>query len=148
MAGKNGGTVDYFKAYVRTRLDRWGDEFALHRDCEYLGHASKNPLQVLIEHKGEMPSRSVGFKPLEVDREAHEIELMVTEVGRENAAAACVLRAMYCGRGRRNVERWEQANRLLAKAELREVNQRAYYELHKIGFDWVRSALFNNRASA
>ncbi len=34
------GQVDTFGPYVERRLDSWGREFALHRDCEYLGHAS------------------------------------------------------------------------------------------------------------
>ncbi len=66
--------TDLFGAYVRRRLDRWGDVFALHRDCEYLGHVSRSMLQVLIDHRGEMPARPTGFKPLEVDAEAMQIE--------------------------------------------------------------------------
>ena len=29
--------VDTMNEYVRRRLEHWGDEFALARDCEYLG---------------------------------------------------------------------------------------------------------------
>lgn len=131
------GQVDYFKAYVRTRLDRWGDEFALYRDCEYLGHASKNVLQVLIEHKGEMPGRSVGYKPMELDREAHEIELIVTELSRANQVAAAVMRAMYCGQGRRGVERLETACHLARK----KLTRGQYYHIHEDGFNYVRRRL-------
>lgn len=46
------GQVNTFGVYVRGRLEEWGREFALHRDCEYLGHRSKDMLQVLVEHKG------------------------------------------------------------------------------------------------
>lgn len=44
--------VDTFGAYVRAEWGHWGREFALHRDCDYLGHHSKNVLQILIEHRG------------------------------------------------------------------------------------------------
>ena len=40
--------VDTFGAYVRAELEHWGREFALHRDVDYLGHHSKNVLQVLM----------------------------------------------------------------------------------------------------
>ena len=93
--------ADTFGAYVRARLDGWGREFALHRDCEYLGHASKNVLQVLIDHKGEMPARQVGYKPLEVDNDALQVECIVSDIARDNVPMACVLRAYYCGSGRR-----------------------------------------------
>lgn len=131
------GQVDFFKAYVRARLDRWGREFALHRDCEYLGHASKNVLQVLIEHKGEMPGRTVGFKPLDLDRDAHEIELIVTELGKLERVSACVLRAMYCGQGRRGVERLEIAREL---SRLR-LSRTQYYSIHDDAFRFVRERL-------
>lgn len=133
--------VDTFGAYVRSRLDGWGREFALHRDCEYLGHASRNMLQVLIDHKGEMPPPNVGFKPLEIDQDAHAVELMVTEVARQNRPMACVLRAYYCGSGRRNVERWETANLLLAYAGERVVSLPSYKTLHAMGFERIRGQL-------
>lgn len=131
------GQVDFFKAYVRTRLDRWGREFALHRDCEYLGHASKNILQVLIEHRGEMPGRTVGFKPLSLDRDAHEIELVVSELGKADRIAACVLRAMYCGQGRRGVERLEIAREL----SRHRLSRTQYYAIHDDAFRFVRERL-------
>lgn len=131
------GQVDVFKSFVRHQLDRWGREFALHQDCEYLGHASKNMLQILIEHKGEMPARCVGFKPLEVDRDAHQIELIVTELGKQDRIAASVLRAMYCGRGRRGVERLEIARELARKR----LSRTQYYAIHDDGFRFVRERL-------
>lgn len=111
-------TLDTFGGYVNSRLLQWGDEFALHRNFEWLGYASKNMLQVLIEHKGEMPGRTTGFKPMEVDAQAHEIELLVTDIARDPAqkSMACCLRAYYCGSGRRKVERWETARLLIATA--------------------------------
>src|SRR3546814_19499431 len=66
--------VDTFGVYVRDRLDEWGREFSLSRDCEYLGYQSKNMLQVLIEHKGEMPGKTQGYKPLSRSEE-HTSEL-------------------------------------------------------------------------
>lgn len=42
------GQIDIIGEYVRRRLEQWGEVFALHKDCDYLGHQSKNMLQVLI----------------------------------------------------------------------------------------------------
>lgn len=111
------GQVDTFGEYVRQRLDRWGREYALHRDCDYLGHMSKNMLQVLIEHKGEMPGHAQGFKPLEVDMEAQQIEDIIADIARDQPRHACVLRAYHCGSGRRKVERYETAILLIANVD-------------------------------
>lgn len=110
-------TIDTFGDYVRQRLEDWGREFALHRDCDYLGHASKNMLQVLIEHRGELPGRAQGFAPLQVDLACQQIEDIVTDIARDQPRLACVLRAYYCGRGRRKVERYETALLLIANVE-------------------------------
>ena len=133
--------IDTFGEYVRRRLDEWGREFALCRDFEYLGHASKNTLQVLIEHRGEMPPPNVGFKPLEVPPDAQQIEDIVADVARDQMPIACVLRAMYCGSGRRKVERLETANLLLANAGHPVVRLRQYLALHEVGVQTVRGAL-------
>ncbi len=111
--------ADYFAKYVDRRLEDWGEVFALHRDCEYLGHASKSTLAMLIEHGGEMPPRPTGFKPLEVPLLAHQIELIVTDLARFNPRAASCLRAYWCGRGRKKVERFETALLLIDAAEWR-----------------------------
>lgn len=127
-----------WEIYVRRRLERWGDVFALHRDCEYLGHQSKNMLQVLIEHRGEMPARATGFKPLEVDPLALQVEQAVTDLSQVNVACACVIRAMYCGRGRRGVERLEEARALLSKATgVKRLSRSQYYHLHEGGVRYV-----------
>lgn len=131
------GTIDVFRAYVRTRLDNWGHEFALHRDCEYLGHASKSTLYDIFRFQGRPPGRSVGYKPLELDMDAHQVELIVTDLGKMNRDAACVLRAMYCGRGRRGVERLEQAQTLTG----RKLTRSQYYHLHDDGFSFVRERI-------
>lgn len=134
--------VDTFGEYARRRLEQWGHEFALHRDCEYLGHVSKNMLQVLIEHKGELPARPTGFKPLEVDREAMQIETVVHEMALVGMAPhACVLRAYYCGRGRKHNERYETANLLLANAGHSMMTHRQYRAAHEAGFLHVRGVL-------
>lgn len=136
------GEVDTFGAYVRARLDQWGDEFSLARDCDYLGHQSKNMLQVLIDHRGEMPGRTTGFKPLEVDMLAMQVETIVSDIaiaGRRDLA--CVLRAYYCGQGRRKVERWETANLLLTNAGFRMIQQRKYMLMHAEGFAEVRGRM-------
>jgi hypothetical protein len=133
--------VDTFGAYARAELEHWGREFALHRDCEYLGHQSKNLLAVLIEHQGEMPGRVQGFKPLETDIRAQRIEDIVASIARDQVGLTCVLRAYYCGMGRRKVERWETANLLLAYVGQKPVSQRHYLTLHEIAFSEVKGAL-------
>lgn len=133
--------VDTFGAYVRHRLERWGDEYALARDCEYLGHQSRNVLQVLIDHKGEMPERLVGFKPMEVDQEAQRIEDIVSRMARSDLELATVMRAWYCGQGRRLHERWDICNELLAGLELPSIRREAYRLNHARGFDLARKEI-------
>ena len=133
--------VDTFGVYVRNELDHWGQEFALWRDFEYLGHASKNMLQVLIDHRGEMPPPNVGYKPLETDMRAQLIEDIVADIAREQVVIASVLRAYYCGSGRRKVERWETANLLIATAGHKTISQRNYMSLHDLGVAQVRGVL-------
>lgn len=131
-----------FDDYTRRRLEQWGHEFALHRDCEYLGHVSKNMLQVLIDHKGEMPQRPTGFKPLEVDLKALQIERIITEMALLGMRPhACVMRAFYCGRGRKHVERFQTANELLHAAELRAMSPSQYRVAHDVGFNYVMGVL-------
>lgn len=133
--------LDTFGAYVRTRLEGWGREFALHRDCEYLGHQSKNMLQVLIEHQGEMPGRVTGFKPIEVNQEALQIEFIVSEMAKTQRDMACVLRGYYCGTGRKKFERREAANELLRAVGCAPVSARHFLTLHDVGFAHVRGVL-------
>lgn len=135
------GQIDTFGLYVRRRLEHWGEVFALAKDCDYLGHQSKNMLQVLIDHRGEMPERTQGFKPLEVDDQAMQIEVMVSDVARTDLPMACVLRGFYCGSGRRKVERWEQANWLLQAQMLRPVSVRSYLATAELGFERIRGRL-------
>jgi len=133
--------LDTMNEYVRRRLEHWGDVFALAKDCEYLGHQSRNILQVLIEHRGEMPARAIGFKPLEVDAEAQQIEDIVFEIARHAPAIGWILRAYYCGQGRRKVERWETANLLLANAGLPMVSQPSYVDMARRGTERVHGML-------
>ncbi|XQA74617.1 hypothetical protein ACM9XA_03510 [Xanthomonas sacchari] len=135
------GQVDTFGLYVRAELEHWGREFALHRDYDYLGHVSKNMLQILIEHRGEMPPPNVGYKPLEIDLRAKRIEDIVADIARSNLPMACVLRAYYCGMGRRKVERYETAQMLLANAGESCMHVKAYLELAKRGEDRVYGVL-------
>lgn len=141
------GQVDTFGEYVRQRLDAWGDEYALHRDCDYLGHMSVNMLQVLIDHKGEMPGKATGFKPLEVDLMAQQIEDIVAAIARDELRLALSLRAYFCGRGRRKVERYETALLLIASIERDDRNRhslpnvRRYQAMVEDGIGRVRGAL-------
>lgn len=136
--------TDTFGLYVRARLDHWGREFALSRDCDYLGHQSKNMLQVLIEHRGEMPGKVTGFKPLEVDQEALQIEMIVADIAREQKRLACALRAAYCASGRRKVERFETALLLIANVDPsggRLPNVQRFLTMVEVGTAQVRGAL-------
>lgn len=131
---------DTMNEYVRRRLERWGEEFALARDCEYLGHQSKNLLYVLMQHRG-MPGKATGFKPLEVDAEAQQVEDIVAEIGRHAPAMGWVMRAYYCGSGRRKFERWDLANLLLANAGLRKVSRPSYMDMARRGTERVHGML-------
>lgn len=140
--------VDTFGAYVRAELEHWGREYALHRDCDYLGHQSKNVLQVLIEHKGDMPGRAQGYKPLESDNRAQMIEDIVASIAGDNVAMACALRAYHCGMGRRKVERFETAIMLMANCSQRAVSMRQYLSLVELGFQRVRGRLEGSALAA
>ena len=133
--------IDTFGAYGRAELEHWGREYALHRDCDYLGHQSKNVLQVLIEHKGDMPGRAQGYKPLESDSRAQMIEDIVSSIAGDNVGMACALRAYYCGMGRRKVERFETAIILMANCGHRSVSNRQYLNLVELGHQRVRGRL-------
>lgn len=133
--------ADLFGAYVRAELEHWGREFALHRDCEYLGHQSKNVLAVLMEHEGEMPERTQGFKPLETDPRAQVIEDIVADIARTDISLACVLRGYYCGSGRRKEERLSQANELLARQGRPMVGVSRYLSLVEKGSNRIRGWL-------
>ena len=136
--------VDTFGVYVRHRLEAWGETFALHRDCEYLGHKSKDMLAVLIEHEGEMPPRVTGFKPLELPLLDLQIEDIVADIARWNKERACVLRGYYCGLGRKAFERREVAEgmirRVLHRPDYRLSKQR-FFSIHDCGFAEVRGRL-------
>lgn len=132
--------TDYFGAYVRGELEHWGREFALHRDCEYLGHQSKNLLAVLMEHH-EMPGRVQGYKPMETDARAQVIEDIVADIARTDVSLACVLRGYYCGSGRRKEERWQQARELLVLMGQRPVSVRQYLLMAELAFQRVRGRL-------
>lgn len=135
--------VKQFDLYVRRRLEEWGREFALHRDFELLGHKSKDMLQILIEHRGEMPARTVGFRPLTIPPLEMQIEDIVREIHGDAPHLAVVLRAFYCGSGRQGVERRE-----IAEAKLRmKLPGPVYFAYHKEGFQRVAEALTLRRAA-
>ncbi len=134
------GQIDTFGDHVRRELDHWGHEFALHRDCDYLGHHSKNILAVLIEHH-ELPPRPTGYKPLETDMRAQRVENLVMHIARTHSEMAICLKAYFCGSGRRSIERWEICNQLLIKAGGKKMSQKCYLDLVKRGEDRVRGML-------
>lgn len=130
-------TIKTFDAYVSARLEAWGREYALHRDCEYLGHQSKSMLQVLIDHKGEMPPRATGFKPLSIPPEIEQIERIVSQIARDAPVLAAVLRGYYCGTGRKAIERREIAEQISNVQMTRAV----YFQHYHLGFARVAGAL-------
>lgn len=121
--------VDTLSQAVKSRLDLWGRTFALYKDRELLGHQSVNMLQILIDHKGEMPAKATGYKPMEINLDALQVELLVTDIAREDVAMACCLRAYYCGHGRKNAERHQQACELMVKAKYPKIRLGAYIDL-------------------
>lgn len=125
--------IDTFGLAVRAMMDGWGRTFALHRDCEYLGHSGVNMLQVLIDHKGEMPAKPTGFKPLEINLQHLAVEYAVLAIARTDPATAWVLRAYYCTQGRRRFERFESANDMLARAGLPRVSRASYMDMAERG---------------
>ena len=129
--------VSTYDIYVRTRLDAWGREFAFHRDAELLGHKSKDMLQLLIEHKGEMPPKATGYRPLTIPPLEWQIETIVAQIHADAPLLAVVLRAYYCGSGRKAVECRERAE-ALAK---RKLTRRMYFTYHDLGFQRVAGAL-------
>ena len=134
--------IDTFGKYTRHRLEHWGDVFSLARDCDYLGHQSKNMLQVLIEHRGQMPGKATGYRPLEVDQLAMQVERIVSDMALNGQmVVACILRGYYCGAGRRKFERWETANILISNAGHKPISQRQYINLHEVGVAQVRGVL-------
>jgi hypothetical protein len=72
-------------------------------------------LQVLIEHKGELPPKAIGFKPLETDPMAQQIEDIVRDIARHNVERACILRGFYCGMGRKGIERLEVTRSMIRR---------------------------------
>ena len=132
--------LDTMNSYVRHRLEHWGDEFALARDCEYLGHQSVNLLYVLMQHHG-MPGKATGYKPLEVNAEAQQIEDIVSEISKHAPAIGWAMRAYYCGQGRRKFERFETANLLLTNAKFAPVSKASYLDLARRGTERVHGVL-------
>ena len=129
--------ISTLDAYTRHRLERWGREFALHRDCDYLGHQSRSLLQVLIEHKGELPPPVTGFRPLSIPPAEWQIECIVSQIARDARLLACVLRGYYCGSGRVAVERREIAQELWGAP----LSRRSYFAYHDLAVQRVCGAL-------
>lgn len=127
-----------FETYVRRRLDAWGSEFRLDRDGDFLGFPSKNVLQVLHEHRGEIPERTTGYKPMLIPPLEWQTETIVHGLHHANSQLAATLRAYYCGSGRVSVERLETLTFLLGRS----VTKRAFFTYHDLAFQWVTGALY------
>jgi hypothetical protein len=61
------------------------------------------------------------------------VEDAVLQIARTDPTTAWVLRAFHCGRGRRNYERFWQANELLKKAGLAPIRRASYQDIAKRG---------------
>lgn len=131
------GVISAFDEYVANRLDAWGREFRLDRRFEHLDSYGKNLLVVLIEHKGQIPPRNVGFKPLSIPLDELQIEDLVREVHADSPKVAAVLRAYYGGLGRNSTDRRKLAEKLYGKP----IKRCAYYSCHDIGFHRIAGAL-------
>lgn len=140
--------IDTFGVFVRVELDHWGREYALHRDREHLGHQSKNILQQVIKHKGDLPGRTQGYKPLESDSRAQMIEDIVASMASDSAPIACALRAYHCGMERRKVERYETYIKLMAECGQRAVSTQQYLSLVELGFQRVRGRMEGSALAA
>lgn len=127
-----------FDAYVARRLDSWGREFALDREFAWLGHSPKNILQIIIEHKGQIPRREGGYRPeVTIPPNEWQIECVVEQIHRDAPTLAAVLRAYYCGWGRQGIERRAIAEQLLKRKMIRG----HYFLYHDQGFHRVAGAL-------
>lgn len=128
--------IERFRELVSHMMRQWGDAFPLTHRTENLGFASKNLLHEVIRHGGA-PPRASGTKPMNIPNDAMEVELAVLQIARDDATTAWVLRAFHCGRGRRNYERFWQANELLRSADLPPLRRQAYQDLVRAGEDRV-----------
>lgn len=127
-----------FETYVRRRLDAWGREFRLDRDGDFLGFPSKNVLQVLHEHRGEIPERSAGARPLLIPPLEWQTETIVHDLNHANSDLAAALRAYYGGSGRVGVERLETLEVMLGRT----IGRRRFFTYHDLAFQWVTGALY------
>lgn len=125
-----------FEGHVRRRLEAWGRDYRLACDLDFLAYGPKNILQVLIEHRGEIPQGG-GFRRTPFDSENEEIEILVSELAREEGFLAACIRAYYCGEGRRGVERYELARDLCAHR----LSRAQYYRHVHAAQDWISANL-------
>lgn len=119
------------------RLDEWGRFCLSDRGPSSLDFPAKNMLQVVIDHRGEMPAPTVGYKPEVYPPEAWEIETIVSDLYKSDRVLACVLRAAFCTRGRLRVERKEWAE-WLAKTTF---SRRQFMALYGTAVERVRETL-------
>ena len=127
--------VKLFEAYVENRLQHWGSVFALHRDHENIGWREKSMLAVLLETGFQGQPEAKGYKPLQVDELAMQIEEIVHEISIPDSTRpyAQVLRAWYAARGRKHVEKLEEARSRLG----RRICAKTFYRMHGLAFDIV-----------
>jgi hypothetical protein len=139
--------IDTFGFTISLMLEEWADAFALHRDGEHLGWATKNMLYEFERHGGS-PPRTTGRPPLNIPRRALLIEYAVMQIARTDPTTAWVLRAYHCSRGRRNYERFWKANALLTRAGLPTIRRAGYQDLAKSGEDRIARILASEAQTA
>lgn len=124
--------IEAARDVVRRRLEQWGLEFALDRETAGLGYGSTNILHKMMKQgvitRGSLPG---------VAADAHEIELIVTGIARQDMRVACCMRGYFCGSMRRKVERFQKANELAERHRIRRFSLSTYLNEVAVGQNLV-----------
>lgn len=129
--GRPTASADPMDIYIRQRLDAWGEDYSIDRELR-LGISPKNLLALLMERG----VRSDGT--ISADNElTWQIEQQVNTIAQQSPEMAAVLRAYYGGHGRRSVERYELATRIMG----RRISKRTYYAYRDLGYRTIKQAI-------
>ncbi len=114
--------------WVMTALDAWGACFPLHT---FDREPSNTNVIYRLMHGVTRGSSGTPW-------EALRAEDAVRAIHKRSPDVAAALRAFYCGRGRRSVERYAEFRRIVG----RHVPRRSYFELVETGQREVEAELF------